>query len=185
MVVLRRSGSSFFGKIADDGALAIVRDAHAVAEHGEQRLLAGHQVGLQEVLADGVAGLELEGFVNPGVLLGHGFFLDEDGAELAVCGKGGDGGPVNIPVVGAEPIEDLGDKGGIDGGVEFVGFHGEEILSGGESMRSSAAWQGRRREKIEHRPGAVRMELYRKIPLSSTASPGLSNSCFAMAIMAA
>ena len=87
------------------------------------------------MLADGVARFELQGFVDPCVLLGHGLFLDEDRAELAVSGKGGDGRAIHIFVVGAEPIEDLRDKGGIDGGVEFVGFHGEEILSGGESMR--------------------------------------------------
>jgi len=101
-----------------------VGDAHAVAEHGQQRLLAGHQVGLEQVFADGLAGVKLEGFVNPGVLLGHGFLLDENGAELAVSGEGGDGRVVDIPVVGAKPIEDLSDQGGVNGGVEFVGFHG-------------------------------------------------------------
>ena len=90
--------------------------------------------------------LELEGFVNPGVLLGQGFFLDENRAELAVAGKGGDGGLVNIAVVGAEPIEDLGDNGGIDGGVEFVGFHGGKI-EWREVNALRAPWQGRRREK--------------------------------------
>ena len=55
---------------------------------------------------------------------GSGFFLDENRAQLAVAGEGGDGGLVNVAVVGAEPIEHLGEKCGIDGGVEFVGFHG-------------------------------------------------------------
>ena len=87
-------------------------------------MLGGHQVGLEQVLADGVAGVELERFVDPCVLLDHRFLLDENGAELAVSGKGGDGRVVDIPVVGAKPIEDLSDKGGVNGGVEFVGFHG-------------------------------------------------------------
>ena len=58
-------GIEFLRQIADDGAFAIVRDAHAIAEHGEKRLLAGHQVGLQQVLADGVAGVQFERFVDP------------------------------------------------------------------------------------------------------------------------
>ena len=117
------------GQLPADGSLAIVRDAHAVAEHGEQRLLAGHQVGLHELLADGVTGVDPEGFVNPCILLGEGFLLNEDRAELAVCRQRGDGRLVNIAVIDAEPIEHLGDKGGVNGGVNFVGFHGrnEEV----------------------------------------------------------
>ena len=122
-------------------------DAHAIAEHSKQGLLAGHQIGLQQVLADGVAGLELEGFVYPCVLLYRGFFLDEDRAELAIPGEGCDCGPIHVLVVGAEPIEDLCNNSGIDGRVEFVGFHSGENWSGGESMRWVGGWQGRRRGK--------------------------------------
>lgn len=139
-------GIELLREVADDRAFAVVWDSHAVAEHREERLLAGHQVGLEQVLADGVAGLEFESFMNPCVLLGHGFFLHKDRAELAVVGKGGDGGLVDIPVVGAEPIEDLSDNGRIDGGVKFVGFHGGNGM-GAKSMRSRGGWQGRRSEK--------------------------------------
>lgn len=122
------SGIEFFRQITDDGAFAIVWDSHAVTEHREQGLLAGHEVGLQQMLADRIAGLEFQGFVDPRVLLGHGFFLDENWAQLAVSGKGGDGGSVNILIVGAEPIEDLSNDGGVNGRVKFVGFHGTEIF---------------------------------------------------------
>ena len=98
-------------------------DAHAIAEHREQRLLASHQVSLEQVLADGIAGDEFESFLNPCVLICHRFLLNENGPQLAIGGKGGNGGFINVFVVGAEPIEHLADKGGIDCGVEFVGFH--------------------------------------------------------------
>jgi hypothetical protein len=80
-------GIEFFRQFADDGSFAIVRDAHAVAEHREQRLLASHQVGLHEVFADRVASVDLEGLVDPRVLLGHRFFLDENRAQFAFFGE--------------------------------------------------------------------------------------------------
>ena len=101
-----------------------MRDTHAIAKHREQGLLASHQISLQQVLADGLAGMKLEGFVNPGILLDQRFFLNENGAQLAIPCQRGDGGFVNILIIGAEPIKHLSDKSGIECGVEFVGFHG-------------------------------------------------------------
>jgi hypothetical protein len=73
--------------------------------------------------------------MNPGILLGHGFFLNENGTQLAIPGKGGHGGFVNIAVVGTEPIEHLGYNGGVNGGVEFVGFHGGKLGGKAQSSR--------------------------------------------------
>ena len=142
-------GIEILRQVSDDRALAIVRDSHAVAEHREQRLLAGHQVGLQEMLTDGFTRFEFEGFMNPRVLLDHGFFLDENGTQLAIRGEGGDGGFVNVPIVGAEPIKNLSDKGGIDCGVEFVGFHGVEIGVTGSQGAGSAGGKGDSRRVSE------------------------------------
>ncbi len=101
-------------------------DAHAIAKHSEHRLLAGHQVGLHQVLTNAIASGDFQGLVNPGVLLGEGFFLDENRPKLAVSSKSGDGGLVDVAVVGAKPIKHFSNKGGIEGGVEFVGFHGRK-----------------------------------------------------------
>ncbi len=98
-------------------------NAHAITEHSEQRLLAGHQVCLQHVLADGLASVKLERLVDPCILIGQGLFLDENRPQLAIASQCGDCGFINILIVGAEPIEHLSDKGGIDCGVEFVRFH--------------------------------------------------------------
>ena len=127
-------GIELFRQIADHRALAIVRDSKAVTEHAQERLLGSHQIGLQQLFADGVAGVELEGFVDPRVLIAERFFLDENRTQLAVRGESGDCGFVNIAVVGAEPIEDFSDQGGIDGGVNFVGFHGGQGCDVGGSQ---------------------------------------------------
>ncbi len=124
-----------FRKISYDRAFAVVGNAESVAEHAEHRLLGGHQVGLKDVLADGVTSVDFECFVNPGVLIGQGFLLDENRAKFAVSGERCDGGLVDVAVVGAEPIEHFSHKSGIDGGVEFVGFHGGEKLKSGSEVR--------------------------------------------------
>ena len=129
----------FFRQVADDGAFAIVRDAHAVAEHREQRLLAGHEVGLQQVFTNRVTGIDLQSFVNPGVLIDERFVLDENRTQFAVGRERGDSGFVNIPVVGAEPIEDLSDDCGIDCGVKFVGFHCGKRMMGRPVNRFAGA----------------------------------------------
>ena len=50
--------------------------------------------------------------------------MNINGPQLAVSGKGGDCGFVHIAVIGTKPIEHLCHNGGVNGGVEFVGFHG-------------------------------------------------------------
>lgn len=94
------------------------------------------------MLADGVASVDLQRFMNPCVLLGHGLFLDENRTQLAVPSEGGHGGFVNIPVIGAKPIEDLGDNGGIDGGVKFVGFHSGKMVWAGSQPTDLAGGKG-------------------------------------------
>ena len=78
------------------------------------------------MFADGVAGFELQCFVDPCVLLDHGFFIDEDGTQLPVFGQGGNDGAVHVAIVGAEPIEHFGDDRGGNGGVKFVRFQSKE-----------------------------------------------------------
>ena len=79
-----------------------------------------HEPDLEEVLSDGVAGLELEGFVHPGDLINDGFFFDKDRTELTICSEAGDGSFVESAVVFPDPLEHVRDEGGIDGLVDFV-----------------------------------------------------------------
>lgn len=80
-------GIECFGQFAVHCAFAVVRDAHAVAESGEHFLLASHEVGLEKVFADSVAGLDHQQAVNPCVLILERFFLDEDRAQFPMGGE--------------------------------------------------------------------------------------------------
>mgnify|MGYP005622725611 FL=1 len=82
--------------------------------------MALHEPDLEEVFSDGVAGLELKGFVHPGDLINDGFLFDENGTELAIRGEAGDGGFVESAVVLPEPLEHVRDECGIDSLVDFV-----------------------------------------------------------------
>ena len=66
-------------------------NAHAIAETLKNLLLALHEVGLENVLADGVACFRLEGFVKPGELVSDGLFLDENGPEATGRSESGNG----------------------------------------------------------------------------------------------
>jgi hypothetical protein len=110
---VEKVASAVFSKAPVAVASGLAKAGSAVVE----------KAGLQQVLADGVASVEFECLMDPGVLFGQGFFLHENGAELAVGGKRGNGALVHIAVVGAEPVENPGDHCGIDGGVNFVSFH--------------------------------------------------------------
>jgi len=109
-----------FRKGSFHGSFAIVLDAHAVAESDQEFFLALHEPDLEEVFPDGVAALELEGFVHPGDLINDGFFFDKNGTELAIRGEAGDGGFVESAVVLPDPLKHVRDEGGVNGLVDFV-----------------------------------------------------------------
>ena len=111
------------GQIAVDGAFAIVQDAQRVAKGAEHGLMAGHEPGLEQVLAQGVRGTELQGLENPFVLIRHGLLGDVNRTKFAGIGQGGDAMLVNVFIVRPEPIEHLGHDGGIDGFVKIVRLH--------------------------------------------------------------
>ena len=119
-----------FGEVLLHGAFAVVGDAHAVAEVDEEGLLAFHEPDLEEVFADDVLVAELEGLVEPGDLVGDGFFLDEDGAQLAVLGEAGDGGLVEIPFLLAEVEKHFLHEGRVEFLVELVDVHCAETGEG-------------------------------------------------------
>jgi len=132
-------------QITHNGTLAIVWDAQTIAEHGQQRLLGSHEIGLEHLFADGIRRTDFQRLVHPCVLIRHGFLLYEDRAQLAVGSQRGDCGLIDIPVIGSKPIENLSNEGGIDLGKNFVGVHGVEVrIAVAQSTHSRAAWQGRR-----------------------------------------
>lgn len=97
------------GESAIDGSFAIMLDAHAVAKSLEEFLLAFHEVNLEKMFADGVAGAKFKRFVKPGDLLGHRLFLDENGAQIAVGGQGGNRRLVELTVILSDPEEHIAD----------------------------------------------------------------------------
>ena len=99
-------------------------DSKAVAERDEQFFLSLHKPYLKEVLTDRVTGFEFESFMSPGDLVGHRFLFDEDRAKFAVVGHRGDGGFIESTVVLPDPLEHVGDEGGIDGLVDLECVHG-------------------------------------------------------------
>ena len=116
-------GREFIREIAFDLAITIVLDAYAIAECFQNLLLAFHEPDLEEVLADGVTGAELQGFVKPSELISGLLFLNEDGAELPVRCQASDGGVVESFFVLTDPLAHLGDESGLKFLINFVGVH--------------------------------------------------------------
>lgn len=131
LVVLQQFGDSSvetfvierFRQITMDRSFAIVQNAQSIAESAKHRLMARHEPSLQQVLAEGVGGAQLQGLQNPLVLVCHGFLGNKLRSELTGVGKSRQGVLVDIFVIGPEPVQHLCDKSGVDGFVEFVRLH--------------------------------------------------------------
>lgn len=117
-------------KRAFDRAFAVVFDAHAVTKSDEKFLLPLHEVNLKEMLADGVAGFKFQSFVKPGNLICDRFFLDENGAELPVCGECGDRRFIKLTVIFPDPEKHVADERRVDFLIDFECFHSLFCLGG-------------------------------------------------------
>ena len=125
------------GKGAFNRSFTIVLDPHPVTESFQKVLLAFHVIHLKKVLANGVAGAELEGLMEPGNLVGNGFFFDKDRAEVSVGGEGGYGRLIEFALVFPNPKKHVTDNGRVDFLINFECVHGfftcgESTLRDGE-----------------------------------------------------
>lgn len=148
---LELGGVEGFGEVSGDLAIAVVLDAHAVAEGAQEVLVSLHEPDLQKVLADHVLGFEAQNFVHPGDLVRNRFFLEEDEAEFASLAERRESGLVETAFFGAHPHEHVLDEGGIDVLVEFVGFHvclrGRELAAGGVGCKRESGNADLQRER--------------------------------------
>ena len=98
-------------------------DLHAIAKSNQKLLLTFHEINLEKVLPDGVAGLKFERFVKPGDLICDRFFFNENRTKIPVCGKSGDRRFVELTVIFPDPEKHVADEGRGDFLIDFECFH--------------------------------------------------------------
>jgi len=83
-------------------------------------------IDLKEVLADHIAGFELESFANPLNLLCNGLFLEIRESELTVGSETAECGFVEITIGVAHPHENVLDDEWLNSLEKFVCLHGDK-----------------------------------------------------------
>lgn len=99
------TGVEGFRKIAFNMAFAVVGDIERIAKGNQHIFLALHEVGLEQVPCNHVAGLELEILMHPCKLFCDRFLLEEGQAKLTVGCETIEGGFVEIAIRFAHPHE--------------------------------------------------------------------------------
>lgn len=105
-------------------------DPHAIAKSDQKVLLTFHEVNLEKVFPNGVAGFELECFVKPRDLICDRFFLNKNRTKIPVCSEGGDRRFVELAVAFPDPEKHVADEGGVDCLIDFECFHSLFCLRG-------------------------------------------------------